>query len=174
MKDEDELFFAALGAAPGERRAFVEARAGDERLASRVLGLLRAEEEAEAEGFMSAPPWAGLAEGDALPRRLGEFEILGVLGRGGMGIVFHARDAAGRARQRFAREVQALGRLDHPNIVRSLGTREAQGTHLLVMEHVQGEDLADHVARRGPLPVAEACRLAAQAARGLHHAHERG
>ena len=191
---EDDLFFAALAMEADRRAAFVLCEAGgNEELAERVLALLRAEDEAQAVGFMAQPAWQALADGreEGVPRRIGRYEILAVLGRGGMGVVFHARDGATgtevaiktlpplhdldpQARQRFAREIAALGRLDDVHIVRALDAREIQGVHLLVMEYVPGRNLADLVAQDGPLGIAEACRLAAGAARGLHHAHERG
>ena len=76
--------------------------------------------------------------------------------------------------ERFRREVQAAARLAHPNIVAAHDAEQAGDTHFLVMEFVEGTDLARLAAERGRLPVAEACDYIRQAARGLQHAHERG
>ncbi|HEY1377871.1 MAG TPA: protein kinase [Gemmataceae bacterium] len=146
-----------------------------------------------------SPPAAGTwrptpaAVGDpARPERgrLGQYEILGKLGRGGMGAVYKARHTElGKvvalkvlpAEQmdevsiaRFKNEVRAIGKLDHPNIVVAHDAGEADGVHFLVMELVDGMDLARVVDRRGRLPVAEACEAVRQAAVGLQHAYERG
>ena len=122
--------------------------------------------------------------------RLGEYEILAKLGQGGMGAVYQARHlklkrvvalkTLNRERGwgaqiigRFEREMEALGQLDHLNIVRAYDAREIGGTHFLVMEYVQGYDLDKVVGRIGPLPVADACETIRQAAVGLQYAHER-
>ncbi len=122
--------------------------------------------------------------------RLGQYEVLGRLGKGGMGAVFKARhtelgkvvalkvlpvemrDEASVAR--FKNEARAIGRLDHPNIVVAHDAGESRGVHFLAMDFVDGTDLARLVERRGRLPVPEACEAARQAALGLQHAHERG
>lgn len=123
--------------------------------------------------------------------RLGEYQLLERLGAGGMGVVYKALHTeldrvvavkvlpAGRladeeAIARFKREIKAVGRLDHPNIVRAYDARRIGQTHFLVMEFVEGLDLAELVRRRGPLGVADACELVRQAAVGLQHAHEHG
>jgi hypothetical protein len=122
---------------------------------------------------------------------LGPYVLLRRLGGGGMGQVFEARHRpSGRAVavkvvradraadpdfvRRFERESRAALRLDHPNVVRGLDAGRDGGRHYLVMEHLDGVDAATHLARRGPLPIAEACEVVRQAALGLQHAHERG
>ncbi len=117
------------------------------------------------------------------------YEVLGEVGRGGMGYVYRARHrlldrvvavkqirnpASRAATERFLREARAAARLDHPNVVRVHEAEEHAGQLLLVMEHVEGADLARLVRERGPLPVAEACGYIRQAAMGLQHAHEAG
>jgi hypothetical protein len=140
------------------------------------------------------PPRSGprneASAADHLPSQLGPYEILGRLGRGGMGAVYKARHREldkvvaikvlppdrvdESAVSRFRTEMKAAGRLDHPNIVTAHDAGRLGETHYLVTEFVDGTDLARLVARRGPLSVSDACELARQAAAGLRHAHERG
>jgi serine/threonine protein kinase len=119
------------------------------------------------------------------------YRILGVIGQGGMGVVYRAEHRhmerlvalkvirPGLLRnpavvQRFNQEVRAAARLQHPNIVRALDAEQAGDLHFLVMEYVEGNTLAEVVRRRGPLPLAQACDYARQAALGLQEAHEGG
>ena len=78
------------------------------------------------------------------------------------------------ALSRFEREMKAVGKLDHPNIIRATNADEFNGTHYLVMEYVEGCDLSRFVNDRGTLSIAEACERIRQAALGLQHAHEHG
>ena len=122
---------------------------------------------------------------------LGSYILLERLGEGAMGQVFKARHRnLGRvcavklirkerlespnAVKRFQREVRAAAALSHPNIVLADDADEIDGAHLLVMEYVEGTDLARLVKEKGPLTVARACEYVRQAALGLQHAHERG
>lgn len=126
-----------------------------------------------------------------LSGQLGAYVLLEKLGEGGMGAVYKARHvrldkivalkvlssvrlADRSALARFEREMKAVGKVEHPNVVRAMDAGEVGGTHFLVMEYVQGTDLADMVRRRGPLPIADACELVRQAALGLQEAHEHG
>ncbi len=126
-----------------------------------------------------------------LGQTLGEYRLLEVLGRGGMGTVYKAlhtkldrvvalkvlpggRLADERAIARFEREMKAIGRLEHPNIVHAHDAREIDGRPVLVMAHVDGLDLSQVVRRCGKLPVPDACELARQTATGLQYAHENG
>src|SRR5579872_4740814 len=125
------------------------------------------------------------------PTRLGPYEVKERIGSGGMGTVYRAfhvklkkwvalkvvrSDLLGdsQAVGRFQRDMEAVGRLDHPNIVRATDAGEEGGIHFLVMEWVDGTDLANLVRCCGPLPVAEACELARQAAVALQCAHLQG
>jgi serine/threonine-protein kinase len=122
--------------------------------------------------------------------RVGGYEIISLLGAGGMGEVYRARDTqlgrivavkvlpdalASDADRiaRFEREARALAALNHPHVATLFGLDRADGRHLLVMELVEGDTLADRL-RHGPLPVEEALRIALQIADALEAAHERG
>lgn len=118
-----------------------------------------------------------------------KFEILQLLGKGGMGAVYKARHKVmnrlvalkiinaelvknANSVERFHREVRAAAKLQHANIVTAYDADQAGSTHFLVMEYVEGTDLAKYVQAKGPLPVAHACHFIRQAALGLQHAHE--
>jgi len=118
------------------------------------------------------------------------YDLLEVLGAGGMGVVWKARQqrlertvalklirpelVGPEVVASFRREAQAVARLAHPNIVTIHDADEANGTHFLVMELIDGVDLGRLVAEQGPLPVGTACAFARQAALALQHASERG
>jgi len=127
-------------------------------------------------------------EGKARGLVLGNYVILDKIGEGGMGQVFKARHrrmervvavkvlpeaamSSPEAVQRFQREVKAAARLSHPNIVTAYDADEAGGVHFLVMEYVEGKDLASVVADRGTLSVDRAVDYVRQAAKGLKYAH---
>src|SRR5256886_1847202 len=122
--------------------------------------------------------------------RIGPYEIMTLLGEGGMGEVYRARDTVlGREVAikvlpaafsadlervaRFQREAQALAALSHPNIAAIYGFEQSGGVRALVMELVEGPTLADRIAR-GRLPVGEALGVARQIADALGAAHEKG
>ena len=121
--------------------------------------------------------------------RLGVFEILAPLGKGGMGEVYRAKDTklerevavkilpeemAKRPERmaRFQREAKLLAALDHPHIAAIHGLHEEDGQHFLVMELVDGETLADRL-KRGALPVQDALELGRQIAEALEAAHDK-
>ncbi len=133
--------------------------------------------------FTDAPP-AVLA---GHPR----YSLDGLIGQGGMGAVYRAKHALmertvalkviapkylknPEAAARFRQEVKAAARLHHPNIVTAFDAEEVGPLTVLVMEYVDGLNLADYLKERGPLPVEEACGYAIQAAHGLAHAHVAG
>jgi serine/threonine protein kinase len=120
-----------------------------------------------------------------------QYEVLRELGRGGMGAVYLARHRlSGRhevlkvmtresldregSKERFLREIQAAARLDHANVVRMYSALEAGKLLVLVMEYVEGQELAELVKASGRLPIVLACYYVQQAALGLQHAHEKG
>ncbi|MCX7422089.1 MAG: serine/threonine-protein kinase, partial [Planctomycetia bacterium] len=123
--------------------------------------------------------------------QLGPYQIVRKIGQGGMGAVYEARHIKLKKSvaikilppemtksptlvARFEREMEAVGALDHPHIVRAMDAGEFNGTHFLVMEYVEGTDLSQWVKEQGPLSIATACRAMQQAALGLEHAHEHG
>jgi serine/threonine-protein kinase len=122
--------------------------------------------------------------------RLGPYEITALIGEGGMGKVWRARHTALNRDDalkvlpdafasdpdrlaRFRREAQVLASLNHPNIAHVYGLEQADGVQALVMELVEGETLADRIAR-GAIPVDEALPIASQIAEALDAAHEQG
>src|SRR5262245_58345453 len=126
----------------------------------------------------------------AVGSRLGAYDIIGLLGAGGMGEVYRARDtklgrevalkslpeALAAARDhlaRFEREAQLLASLNHPHIAAIHGLEDSGPTRALVLELVEGPTLADRIAQ-GPIPLDEAMTMATQIAEALESAHEIG
>jgi serine/threonine protein kinase len=123
-------------------------------------------------------------------KRLAHYEITALLGKGGMGEVYRARDTRldrdvalkvlpGEVTDdvercaRFEREAKLLAALSHPNIAAIYGLEEAEGRAFLCMELAEGEDLSRRL-ERGAIPVGEALDLARQIASGLEAAHAKG
>ena len=119
---------------------------------------------------------------------LGAYEVVSLLGEGGMGEVYRARDTKlnrdvalkilpeafaldGDRVARFRREAQVLAALNHPNIAHIYGFEDSGSTHALVLELVEGPTLADRIAK-GPIPLNEALPIAKQIAEALEAAHE--
>lgn len=122
--------------------------------------------------------------------RLGPYEVQRLLGIGGMGEVYRARDttlnrdvaikvllpavtADPDRLARFSREAQVLASLNHPHIAQIYGLQDAGGVPALVLELVDGPTLADRIAH-GAIPIGEALPIAAQVAEALEAAHEQG
>jgi Tol biopolymer transport system component len=196
----DRILDAALDRPAAERRAFVRnAAQGDGDLAAALEAVIA---EAETDDEFLAP---GGALGGALaadvadapePRRLqsgeafGSYEVVDVIGRGGMGEVYRARDPRlgrevalkvlpsrfaadpDRAR-RLEQEARLLASLNHPNIAAIYDVEHQDGMLALVLELVDGPTLADRL-RRGRLPIDEALSVAAGISEALEAAHRRG
>ena len=123
--------------------------------------------------------------------RLGGYEIAGVIGSGGMGVVLKGFDLAlnryvaikvlaphlassGAARRRFAREAQAAAAVVHENVIEIYGVDAAAGLPYLAMPYVRGDSLQKRIASDGPLPLLEILRIGMQTAAGLAAAHAQG
>jgi serine/threonine protein kinase len=198
----EALFHAALDQPPTARSAYVDAESlGDEGLRHEVESLLAAH--GQADGVLeegAAPSLQVGRETDANPAdirpggRLGAFEILDVIGAGGMGRVYRARDTRldrsvaikvlspevaddPRSRERLEREARVVSRLAHQHIctLYDLGLARVEGveTPFLVMELLDGETLAARLAR-GALPIEQTIRIASQIAQALSAAHANG
>lgn len=128
--------------------------------------------------------------GDPPPSRFGDYQIVREIGRGGMGIVYRARQISlqrdvalkltllgaltgGAERERFRIEAESAAKLEHPNIVPVHDVGEYDGRPYLSMQLVEGETLADRV-KRGPLPPVEAARILLPVCRAVAFAHRRG
>ncbi|HEY7308170.1 MAG TPA: protein kinase, partial [Gemmataceae bacterium] len=190
--DWDELLAYGQGCLDPSSAQSVEKHLADCRQCCELL------ETAPADSFLDRLRDAGTSDsgpGDQpIPRELIDhprYRVLGLVGEGGMGAVYRAvhrrmervvalkvmRPSLMRhpsAVQRFHQEARAAARLHHPHIVTAHDADQAGDLHFLVMEHVEGRNLADYLRENGPLPVAEACRYVRQAALGLQHAHEQG
>jgi serine/threonine protein kinase len=142
----------------------------------------------EGDTSSQAPPLpAAPAMGAAI--QVPGYEVQGELGRGGMGVVYLAKNllmkrpvvlkvvnkallnANPGMLDRFVREIEVAARLDHENVVKAYHAFWAGELLVFEMEYIEGEDLAKLVRRQGPLPVAHACHYVSQAAMGLQAAH---
>lgn len=135
--------------------------------------------------------WLGPTDDPAMLGRIGTYEIAGVIGAGGMGVVLKGFDRAlnrfvaikilgphlatsGAARQRFAREAQAAAAVVHDNVVAIHGVDESNDLPYLVMPYLRGTSLQRRIDKNGSLSVSEVLRISLQTARGLAAAHEQG
>ena len=191
----NELFHATLEREPDAREAFLDAEcAGDTELRDEVGSLLRAHADAGALEQPAAAADSRLASGDdsspLVGRRLGPYEITGLLGRGGMGIVYFGRDTRldrpvaikslppefmhdDRFRARLRREAMAAAALSHPGIATVFTLEEFDGRLYLIREYVAGRTLRETL-RQGPLPMDEVLGIAGKVARALAAAHAGG
>src|SRR5438876_1726765 len=191
-----QLFDAALQHSPEKRQEFLEQACGsNQELRREVESLLAAHDESGS--FMAEPAVVGMAEvlHQATSRlqpgdMLGTYKVLALVGRGGMGEVYRARDArlkrdvaikvlprafaADRERlRRFEHEARSAAALNHPNIISVHDMGTADGSPYIVSELLEGQNLRE-VLRQGAVPARKALDYAVQAARGLAAAHDVG
>jgi serine/threonine-protein kinase len=191
-----QVYHAALTREVGDRAKFLsEACAGDDALQGEVASLLS--NESQAAGFLSEPVCAAAVGIVSRPagsmltgRRIGVYQIQTLLGAGGMGEVYRARDTKLNRDValkvlpevfvldpdrlgRFKREAQVLASLNHPNIAAIYGLEESDSVRALVLELVEGPTLADRIAQ-GPMSLDDALPIAKQIADAIEAAHEQG
>jgi serine/threonine protein kinase/Tol biopolymer transport system component len=192
----EALYHAAREKPSSDRAAFLdEACAGDTDLRREVESLLA--QPGTGDGLLDTPALAA-ADGllslanapQMIGRRIGVYQVQELIGAGGMGEVYRARDTRlGRdvaikilphvfstdseRTARFEREARLLAALNHPHIGAIHGLEESDGVRALVLELVEGETLAERIAR-GPVPITEALQIARQIAEALDAAHEKG
>src|SRR5436190_15230565 len=171
-----------LGKPAPERLA--EALADSEKLGETQAETPAEGKESEALGFLAPATKPGVLG------RLGHYEVLDVIGRGGMGIVLRAFDetlhrvvaikvmaaqlaSSGIARKRFTREAQAAAAVSHDHIVTIHAVEEGPSPYM-VMQYVPGVSLQQRLDREGPLQLPEVLRIGMQTASGLAAAHAQG
>jgi serine/threonine protein kinase len=206
---EQQIFEQALEMSPDDRAAFLDfACAGDAMLRRRLEALLKSH--SEAQGFLNVPAVEQLAVSSSEPAdaaadlsflapssepgslgRLDHYDVLEVVGSGGMGMVLRARDtkllrvvalkvlaaplaASGTARQRFVREARAAAAVRNDHIVAIHAVCDDGPVPYLVMEFIDGCTLELLIRRGGPLEVKEILRIGVQIASGLAAAHKQG
>jgi predicted ATPase/serine/threonine protein kinase len=189
-----EILEQALQLAAEERRAYLQSACGsDADLRSEVESLIASHEQAGSQFLGAAAPDVLRL---ALPRtlapgtKLGSYEIIELLGAGGMGEVYRARDvrlermvaiktlpgafsADSDRLQRFAQEARSASALNHPNIITIYELGQDGSTHYIAMELVEGNTLRELLVS-GLLPIRKTIEIAAQVAEGLAKAHEAG
>src|ERR1700739_4381912 len=196
----EQLCNAALEREESQRGAFLEqACQGDDELRREVESLLK--QEKPAEEFLESPALevaaavlakmpGGNREPSLVGREMNCYEILSLLGAGGMGEVYQAHDTKlGRnvaikvlpaafvndpeRLSRFQREARMLSALNHPNIATIYGLEHSDSVHFLIMELVPGETLAERLPT-GPPRIQRSLKVAGQIAEALEAAHEKG
>ena len=196
-----DVFEGALALPADRRPAYLAERCGgDEALRQEVESLL-AWDEAHAENFLDSPVLvrvdAAMVMKNLEGQRIGPYQLASKIGAGGMGEVYKARDTRldrtvaikvltahladdPHARERFQREARAVAALNHPHIctLHDVGSQDpstgsGQAMDFLVMEYLDGETLAERLAK-GPLPLDRALQYAIQIADALDKAHRQG
>ena len=186
----EELFHAALDREPAERETFLsQACRTDPELRAEVESLISAHEEPGS--FLDSPVYDPIAETSSLVgQSIGRYLVLSLLGRGGMGEVYLARDTqldrklalkllpeqytADEIRvRRFILEARAASSLNHPNIITIHEIGYFGPVHFIATEFVEGETLRHRISR-GPIPIADALAIAIQVASALAAAHAAG
>jgi Tol biopolymer transport system component len=193
----DAILQAALACDPERRDAVVTVACGDDEALRREVESLLAAHVENADDFLERPAAEVLGVPDTPPlaARLakaleGRYAIDREIARGGMATVHLARDlrhgrrvaikvlreeiAAAVGADRFLAEIRVTASLQHPHILPLFDSGNADGVLWYAMPFVEGETLRSRLTREGPLPVAEALRLAREVADALEHAHARG
>jgi eukaryotic-like serine/threonine-protein kinase len=191
-----EIFEGALALPASERAAFLDhVCEGDQALLEEVESLLRSSEDAES--FMETPAVQSAAKslvGDqtklSVGQRINHYQIVSLLGEGGMGEVYLARDAklgrnvaikilpryyatdAGRLR-RFQQEARTASALNHPNILTIHEIGQEESLHFMATEYVEGETLREHLAA-ARMTLGQTLDVAVQVASALAAAHQAG
>ncbi len=197
-KRVEDLYHAVLEHAPEQRDAFLSSACCDDwELRREVESLLS---HARNNSFFEEPPWAGaleLAEPSSSTKAplskgavLGPYRVIDIIGAGGMGVVYRARDTLLKRDvaikvlpdswsrdpdrlRRFELEAQATAALNHPNILSIFHVGQYEGSPYIVTELLQGETLRDRL-RRGSVRLRQACDFGVSMARGLAAAHSAG
>ena len=192
----ERLYHAALEREAGQRAAFLEkACVGDDSLRQQVESLLSFEEQAES--FIETPAVevaAKVVAGDSttgvVGQTFGHYQILSLLGKGGMGEVYRARDtrldrtvalkmlpeevaADGERMHRFVREARAASALNHPHVATIYEIGASAGISFIAMEYIEGQTLAAKI-NVCPLDAAKITEIGIQVADALDEAHSKG
>lgn len=195
------LLRSVLDLPPQDRERWIDSSsAGDSKLRAQLAELIRQAQTARVPAVRVDTPISAGAEpviagesASSLPspgERLGRYEVIDLLGVGGMGSVYRALDASlGRevalkalgeafrgdsaSLRRFEREARVLATLNHPNIATIYGFERLNGSPFLVLERVEGDTLAQRLSR-GRMPIPEALAIALQIVAGLEEAHAQG
>jgi len=181
-----ELLYQAQQLAPEEVSAFLERSCSSDRALRQEVETLLSSSDARSSFLETSPVSVTLMPGT----RLGDYEVHKLLGSGGMGEVYRARDLRLRREVaikvlpsfmssdkgrlgRFEQEAQAAAALNHPNILAVFQMGTYEGAPYLVSELLDGDNLRGHVTR-GPMPARKAIDYGVQIAHGLAAAHEKG
>jgi len=192
----NDLFHSALKCDPADRAAFLEKACGDDSaLRTEIESLITSHDNSD--GLVEAYPFEaamGLFKEDqadlTVGQRIGQYKILSLLGRGGMGEVYLAYDSKlGRKValkllpsgftqdqdrvRRFEQEARAASALNHPNILTIFDIEKIEGTHFIATEYIEGETLRQRIAD-GNLELTEIIDVAIQVASALSAAHQTG
>jgi serine/threonine protein kinase len=182
-----EVLNGALELAPEQRPAYLDQICSSDHSLRRDVESLLESAEGSRSGFL---PTSTLRVTIAKGTRLGEYEVQSLIGSGGMGEVYRARDLVLHREvaikvlprvvssdpdrlRRFEQEARAAAALNHPNILAIFQMGTYEGAPYLVSELLEGLTLREHV-RRGPLPIRKAIDYAIQVAQGLATAHDKG
>ena len=177
---------ALANSAPAERDAYYASHQVPDELKSDVESVLQSEDVTLPEPATPRPETGRSTN----PVTIGRYQVVRLIGRGGMGEVYLARDPVldrdvavklisedvdtPRSRERLVQEARAAGRLQHPNIVTVFDAGQHEDQPFIAMEFVRGETLGRLIRRRAPLPLARRLELIEHACAGLAHAHRAG